>query len=124
MSVKELKIGKRFIQVEKSSVNVPTPSPQQQKTITQNKQNLHSDELLKLLLNKIDSIENKTIVKNVYGESESKTNDVIDIDFKKELYIGKLDKNSVKSEEIKGKVNNKLDKLKASQVSEQSLIIY
>tara|TARA_B100000287_G_C20658598_1_gene789389 strand:+ start:416 stop:778 length:363 start_codon:yes stop_codon:yes gene_type:complete len=113
MSVKELKIGKRFIQVEKSSVNVPTPSPQQQKTITQNKQNLHSDELLKLLLNKIDSIENKTIVKNVYGESESKTNDVIDIDFKKELYIGKLDKNSVKSEEIKGKVNNKLDKLKA-----------
>ena len=66
MSVKELKIGKRFIQVEKSSVNVPTPSPQQQKTITQNKQNLHSDELLKLLLNKIDSIENKTIVKNEF----------------------------------------------------------
>ena len=40
-------------------------------------------------------------------------NNAIDIDIKREIAIGKVDKNSIKSEVIKGKVNNKLEKLKA-----------
>ena len=36
----------------------------------------------------------------------------IEVDIKKEIAIGKADMSSIKSEEYKGKVNNKLDKLK------------
>ena len=36
----------------------------------------------------------------------------IEVDIKREIAIGKIDTNAVKSEEIKGKVNNKMDKLK------------
>ena len=38
---------------------------------------------------------------------------VADIDIKREIAIGKVDKNAVKSEVIAGKVNNKVKKLKA-----------
>ena len=38
---------------------------------------------------------------------------VADIDIKREIAIGKVDKNAVKSEVIAGKVNNKVEKLKA-----------
>ena len=112
MAVRELKIGKKFIKLDKGFA-----SPKKSKVATQptaEKNNLSSDNLMRMLMDKIDSMENKTIIKNIYGDSmESNENGVVDIDFKKELYIGKLDKNAVKSEEIKGKVNNKLDKLKA-----------
>ena len=37
----------------------------------------------------------------------------IDIDIKREIAVGKVDKNAVKSEVIQGKVNNRLEKLKA-----------
>ena len=40
-------------------------------------------------------------------------NNAIDIDIKREIAIGKVDKNAVKSEVMQGKVNNKLEKLKA-----------
>ena len=36
----------------------------------------------------------------------------IEVDIKREIAIGKIDTNAVKSEEIKGKVNNKMNKLK------------
>ena len=41
-----------------------------------------------------------------------KKNRAIEVDIKREIAIGKADINGVKSEEIKGKVNNKLDKLR------------
>jgi len=36
----------------------------------------------------------------------------IEVDIKREIAIGKIDTDAVKSEEIKGKVNNKMNKLK------------
>ena len=55
------------------------------------------------MLNKLD---------NIPGSSQTGTK-AIDIDIKREIAIGKLDTNAVKSEEYVGKVKNKKDKLKA-----------
>ena len=65
--------------------------------------NLQMEELMGKLINKID---------NIQGGSQTGTK-AIEIDIKREIAIGKVDASAVKSEEIKGKVNNKLDKLKA-----------
>ena len=46
-------------------------------------------------------------------DSSSQTGiQAVEVDIKKEIAIGKVDMSSIKSEEVKGKVNNKLDKLK------------
>ena len=65
--------------------------------------NLQMEQLMGKLINKLD---------NIPSESQSGTN-VIEVDIKREIAIGKADINGVKSEEIKGKVMNKKDKLKA-----------
>ena len=65
--------------------------------------NLQMEQLMGKLINKLDSIP---------GKSQTGTN-AIEIDIKREIAIGKADINGVKSEEIKGKVMNKKDKLKA-----------
>ena len=64
--------------------------------------NLQMEELMGKVLNKLD---------NIPGSSQTGTN-AIEVDIKKEIAIGKADMSSIKSEEFKGKVNNKLDKLK------------
>ena len=64
--------------------------------------NLKMEELMGKMLNKLD---------NIPGGSQTGTK-AIEVDIKKEIAIGKVDMSAVKSEEIKGKVNNKLDKLK------------
>ena len=66
--------------------------------------NLQMEQLMNTLINKID---------NIPGTNNSQTGiNPIEIDIKREIAIGKVDTSAVKSEEIKGKVNNKLDKLK------------
>ena len=65
--------------------------------------NLQMEELMGKMLNKLD---------NIPGVSPTGTK-AVEVDIKREIAIGKLDTNAVKSEEFKGKVNNKLDKLKA-----------
>ena len=55
------------------------------------------------MLNKLD---------NIPGSSQTGTK-AVEIDIKREIAIGKADINGIKSEEIKGKVMNKKDKLKA-----------
>ena len=65
--------------------------------------NLQMEQLMGKLINKLD---------NIPSESQTGTN-VIEVDIKREIAIGKADINGVKSEEIKGKVMNKKDKLKA-----------
>ena len=65
--------------------------------------NLQMEELMGKVLNKLD---------NIPGSSQTGTK-AIEVDIKREIAIGKVDSNAVKSEEFKGKVNNKLDKLKA-----------
>ena len=64
--------------------------------------NLQMEELMGKVLNKLD---------NIPGASQTGTK-AVEVDIKREIAIGKVDMNAVKSEEIKGKVNNKLDKLK------------
>ena len=64
--------------------------------------NLKMEELMGKMLNKLD---------NIPGSSQTGTK-AIEVDIKKEIAIGKADMSSIKSEEYKGKVNNKLDKLK------------
>ena len=68
--------------------------------------NLQMSEFMTGVLNKLDGLQNLNpdIVQN---------NRAIEVDIKREIAIGKLDTNTVKSEEIKGKVMNKKDKLKA-----------
>ena len=64
--------------------------------------NLQVEQMMGKLMNKLDNFDSKsqTGVK------------AIEVDIKKEIAIGKADMSSIKSEEVKGKVNNKLDKLK------------
>ena len=76
-------------------------------------ENVKSEELINLLMKKIDSLNIKGANPDIYGESVNKGTGVVDVDYKKEIYINKAEINKVKSEEVKGKVNNKLDKLRA-----------
>ena len=64
--------------------------------------NLQMEELMGKVLNKLD---------NIPGGSQTGVK-AIEVDIKKEIAIGKADMSSIKSEEVKGKVNNKSDKLK------------
>mgnify|MGYP003111530782 CR=1 FL=1 len=65
--------------------------------------NLQMEELMGKVLNKLD---------NIPGSSQTGTK-AIEVDIKREIAIGKVDTAAVKSEEYKGKVQNKKDKLKA-----------
>jgi len=65
--------------------------------------NLQMEQLMGKLMNKLDGIP---------GGSQTGTN-AIEVDIKREIAIGKVDSNAVKSEEFKGKVKTKKDKLKA-----------
>ena len=64
--------------------------------------NLQMEQMMGKLMNNLDNFDtpSQTGVK------------AIEVDIKKEIAIGKADMSSIKSEEVKGKVNNKLDKLK------------
>ena len=67
--------------------------------------NLQMNEFMTGVLNKLDGL---TVNPDIVKKSRA-----VEVDIKREIAIGKLDTNTVKSEEFKGKVNNKLDKLKA-----------
>jgi len=70
--------------------------------------NLNIDELMNKILNKIDTI-STTSSNNIYGENKIQP---IDVDIKREISIGKVDSMAIKSEEVKGEVVTKLNKLK------------
>ena len=67
--------------------------------------NLQMNEFMTGVLNKLDGL--------TVNPDKLKNGRAIEVDIKREIAIGKADMSSIKSEEIKGKVNNKLDKLKA-----------
>ena len=75
-------------------------------TYQPNNGNLQMSEFMTGVLNKLDGLKhlNPDIVQN---------NRAIEVDIKREIAISKADINGVTSEEIKGKVMNKKDKLKA-----------
>ena len=64
--------------------------------------NLQMEQMMGKLINKLDN----------FGSDSQTGTKAVEVDIKKEIAIGKVDMSAVKSEEIKGKVNNKLDKLK------------
>ena len=67
--------------------------------------NLQMEQMMGKILNKLD---------NVGTDNKSQTGIApIEIDIKREIAIGKVDQSSVKSQEFKGKVKNKKNKLKA-----------
>ena len=67
--------------------------------------NLQMSEFMTGVLNKLDGL---TVNPNIVEKNRA-----IEVDIKREIAIGKADINGVTSEEIKGKVMNKKDKLKA-----------
>ena len=125
MAVQKI-IGKRII---KHDVNSPNFKPQEPKKVKEEvngnlKENFEDDiygetkhtyqpdngnlqmsEMMTGIMNKLDGLTNvnSDIVKN---------NRAVEVDIKRAISIGDVDINGVKSEEYKGKVNNKLDKLK------------
>ena len=67
--------------------------------------NLQMSEFMTGVMNKLDGL---TVNPNIVEKNRA-----IEVDIKREIAISKADINGVKSEEIKGKVMNKKDKLKA-----------
>ena len=65
--------------------------------------NLQMEHLMGKLMNKLD---------NIPGSSQTGIN-AVEVDIKREIAIGKVDTSAVKSEEFKGKVKTKKDKLRA-----------
>ena len=65
--------------------------------------NLQMEQLMGKLMNKLD---------NIPAGSQTGTN-AVEVDIKREIAIGKADMSSIKSQEFKGKVKTKKDKLKA-----------
>ena len=68
--------------------------------------NLQMSEFMTGVMNKLDGLTN--LNPNIVNKNRA-----IEVDIKREIAIGKADINGVTSEEIKGKVMNKKDKLKA-----------
>ena len=119
MAVQKI-IGKKLVKYDTKSPNYkPTPKPKKEvsgnvkddedvygerkHTYTPEPNgNLQMEQMMGKLMNKLDNF-----------DSPSQTGvKAIEVDIKKEIAIGKADMSSIKSEEVKGKVNNKLDKLK------------
>ena len=75
-------------------------------TYQPNNGNLQMSEFMTGVLNKLDGLQN--LNPNIVEKNRA-----IEVDIKREIAISKADINGVTSEEIKGKVMNKKDKLKA-----------
>ena len=113
--------GKRIIKHDTKSPNFkPAPKPEKEvdgniieedvygekkHTYQPDNGNLQMNEFMTGVLNKLDGM--------TVNSEKLKKNRAVEVDIKREIAIGKADMSSIKSEEYKGKVNNKLDKLKA-----------
>ena len=80
-------------------------SRERKHTYQPNNGNLQMSEFMTGVMNKLDGL---TVNPNIVEKNRA-----IEVDIKREIAIGKADINGVKSEEFKGKVMNKKDKLKA-----------
>ena len=120
MAVQQI-IGKRIIKYDTSSPNYKKPPKPEVEEVNGNvveedvygekkhtyqpdNGNLQMNEFMTGVLNKLDGL--------TVSPDKLKNGRAVEVDIKRAIAIGKLDTNTVKSEEFKGKVNNKLDKLK------------
>tara|TARA_R110002020_G_scaffold309695_1_gene525634 strand:- start:177 stop:566 length:390 start_codon:yes stop_codon:yes gene_type:complete len=71
--------------------------------------NLQMNEMMTGIMNKLDNLGN-------INNDKLKPGRAIEVDIKREIAIGKLDTNEIKSEEYVGKVKTKKDKLKALRI--------
>ena len=119
MAVQQI-TGKRITKFDTSNPNYKeTPKPKQEVSgnvqegedmygerkhtyVPDTNGNLQMEQMMGKLMNKLDN----------FGSDSQTGTKAIEVDIKREIAIGKVDSNAVKSEEYKGKVNNKLDKLK------------
>jgi hypothetical protein len=114
--------GKRIIKHDTNSPNFKQPEPkieevngnlkededvygEKKHTYQPDNGNLQMNEFMTGVLNKLDGL---TVNPDIVNKSRA-----VEVDIKRAIAIGDVDINGVKSEEYKGKVNNKLDKLKA-----------
>ena len=119
MAVEELKlINKTFVQREPTKDLIEKKEDDGKKAYYYEDKsgNVDVNDLLGAILNKLDNvgtINPRDIYGESYGVDKTKNLKAIEVDFKKDLYMGSLDSDKIQSQVIKGKVNNKLDKLKA-----------
>jgi hypothetical protein len=124
MAVQQL-IGKQSTKYDSSNPNYKEP-PKEEKVVSGNvvednnddmygekkhtyqpdNGNLQMNEFMTGVMNKLDGLTN-------VNSDIVKKNRAVEVDIKREIAIGKLDTNAVKSEEYVGKVQTKKDKLKA-----------
>jgi len=120
MAVQQI-IGKRIIKYDTSSPNYKsTPVPEKEvngnvveediygetkHTYQPDNGNLQMNEFMTGVMNKLDGL---TVNPDIVQKSRA-----VEVDIKRAIAIGKADMSSIKSEEFKGKVMNKKDKLKA-----------
>ena len=117
-------IGKRIIKYDTSNPNFKE-TPKEEKIVDGNlkenyEEDMYGENVYKVPVEqngnlKLEQMMNRMMGKidGINGSSSQTGVEVVEVDIKKEIAIGKVDVSAVKSEEIKGKVNNKLDKLKA-----------
>ena len=118
--------GKKITKIDTTSPNFkPLPQPEPEEingnvmmeeeedmygervhTYQPNNGNLQMSEFMTGIMNKLDGLTN--LNPNIIEKNRA-----IEVDIKREIAIGKADISNVKSEEFKGKVMNKKDKLKA-----------
>ena len=121
MAVQKI-IGKRIIKHDTNSPNFKVPEPKIEEvngnlkededvygetkhTYQPDNGNLQMNEFMTGVMNKLDGL---TVNPDIVNKSRA-----VEVDIKRAISIGDVDINGVKSEEYRGKVNNKLDKLKA-----------
>ena len=122
MAVQQI-TGKKIIKHDTNSPNFKPPEPKVVKEVNGNLKededvygetkhtyqpdngNLQMNEFMTGVMNKLDGL---TVNPDIVQKSRA-----VEVDIKRAIAIGDVDINGVKSEEYKGKVNNKLDKLKA-----------
>ena len=112
MSVKPLKVGHQFIKLDNKVKNKNIKKELSEKKYYYEKPqdgNVNVNDLFTILLNKIESIGNS---RNVYGEVQNNM-EAVEVDIKKDIFIENIEASKLKSEEIRGKVMTKKDKLKA-----------
>ena len=123
MAVQKI-IGKRIIKHDTNSPNFKPPEPKKVEEVNSNLKddsdiygetkhtyqpdngNLQMSEMMTGILNKLDGLTN-------VNSDIVKKNRAVEVDIKRSIAINKADMSDLKSEEFKGKVMNKKDKLKA-----------
>ena len=109
MAVQQLINGKRIIKNDNVVFNHKLKKKEKKIKLT----NLYEESYVNKTGN-IDVNELATAItaKMLGGNVKIPEKKAIEVDIKREISIGKLDKNAVKSEIIEGRVNNKLEKLR------------